>query len=75
MLTSDSLGAAVIRNVAHTNGLKHGSAIMLLGLQCRAHVSQTTVCVTYGDRLLFSWEALITIFEVVKEVALQNCLY
>ena len=73
MLTSDSPRVVAVRNVAHTNGLKHGSAIMLPWLQCRAHVSQTTVCVTYGDRLFFSSEALMIIFEVVKEVALQNC--
>ena len=73
MLTFNSACVAAVRNVAPTDGGGHGFAIMLLWLQCRAHVSQTTVCVTYGDRLFFSWEALMTIFEVVKEVALQNC--
>ena len=73
MLTSDSPRVVAVRNVAQTNGFEHGFAIMLPWLQCRAHVSQTTVCVTYGDRLFFSSEALMIIFEVVKEVALQNC--
>ncbi len=72
MLTSDSARVAAVRNVAHTNGLKHGSAIMLLGLQCRAHVSQTIVCVTFGDRLFFSSDALMIILEVLEEVALQK---
>ena len=75
MLTSDSARVAAIRNVARTNGLKHGFKIMLLGLQCRAHVSQTTVCVTYGERLCFSSGGRMTIFNVLKVPALQNHQY